>query len=155
MVVYNAYWGKHTRGSGKPFPYTYLAGYNLDISKLSLSWLVWSVKACEPVCLSPLWNSLNSLLSNSAIKIVCIYLGTDTPPKFLSCSISFSSYNNPKRQSYYYSPFPDESQRGQTACPRSHSTPWKWKLVISGSRALNRCFTVITDLSMTTQGFRV
>lgn len=38
-------------------------------------------------------------------KKVDIYLGTNLHPNFFACIISFSSYNNPKRHYYYYSPF--------------------------------------------------
>lgn len=144
MALYRVNWTEHARGSRRGAPWTTLAVYNIDNSKLSLPRLVWSIKSSSRIFTSPVeWPEFTAI--QFCNKRVDIYWSTNLHPNFLTCIISFSSYNNHTRQ-YYYSPFSDEeteSLRTQTACPKSQSkTIWKWKLIMSYSKALNHRFTV-------------
>ena len=53
MLVYSICWTEHPRASGRVAPWTSLEVYNLDISKLSLPWLVWSPEAWSCMFISP------------------------------------------------------------------------------------------------------
>lgn len=53
MLEYSICWTEHTRASGSVAPWTSLEVYNLDISKFSLPWLVWSIKAWACMFISP------------------------------------------------------------------------------------------------------